>query len=77
MSALRALNDSVKWPIKPKDMAQLRGMTHEQIAALQDMALSIFTDTVNAGHTFQAALSAIYLSGMQHATEIAKEEPSP
>lgn len=41
-------------------------MTEEQREVVEDLALSIFTDMVNTGQTFQAALSAIYLSGLSH-----------
>lgn len=40
---------------------------------LEEMALGIFTDMVNAGSTFQQALSAIYVSGMQNAIEASSE----
>lgn len=33
---------------------------------LDRYAIEIFTDCVNAGQTFQAALSALYLSGLQN-----------
>lgn len=76
-AAMRPLNPVMKWPIKPWNMERAQGMTAEQGAALQEMALSIFTDTVNAGHSFQAALSAVYLSGLHHGYEIAKEGTKP
>lgn len=43
-----------------------QNMTEEQREFIESMALSIFTDMTNAGHSFQAALSSIYLSGVQH-----------
>ena len=57
-----------------------RGMTRttmpeDQREFLDNYAISIFTDCVNAGHTFQAALSAIYLSGLQNGLELAKDSP--
>jgi hypothetical protein len=35
------------------------------------IAMSIFTDCVNVGTSFQDSLLAIYLSGLQHGSEIA------
>ena len=34
---------------------------------LTQIALDIFTDVANGGHSMQDALLAIYISGMQHA----------
>ena len=34
--------------------------------AATEMALSIFTDCVNTGKTFQDAILAVYLSGIDH-----------
>ncbi|KRG69151.1 hypothetical protein [Pseudoxanthomonas dokdonensis] len=48
-------------------------MTEEQREVIEDLSLSIFTDMVNTGQTFQAALSAIYLSGLQHAAKASGE----
>ena len=34
---------------------------------MEGVALGIFTDMVNSGSTFQAALAAVYVSGLQNA----------
>lgn len=44
-------------------------VTDEQREMLERLAVEIFTDMTNAGHTFQAALLAVYFSGVQHAVE--------
>ncbi len=44
-------------------------VTNEQRELLERLALDIFADMTNAGQTFQAALAAVYFSGMQHAIE--------
>lgn len=44
-------------------------VTPEQREACERVAVETFTDMVNAGQTFQAALAAIYVSGMVHALE--------
>lgn len=45
-------------------------ITPEQREALERVALETFTDMVNSGHTFQAALAAVYFSGTVHALEM-------
>jgi hypothetical protein len=47
----------------------------EEVATLERVALEIFADMSNAGQPFQKTLSAIYLSGMQHALA-ARSSPS-
>lgn len=44
-------------------------VSHEQKAALEEVAISTFADMVSAGHTFQSALAAVYYSGIVHALE--------
>lgn len=44
-------------------------LTHEQDAAMQRVALDIFTDCVNGGVCFADALAAIYLSGLRHGSQ--------
>lgn len=43
---------------------------------MERIALGIFTDMTNAGSTFQQALAAIYVSGLQHAIERGRVSPS-
>lgn len=42
----------------------------EHRIAVEDFACEAFTAMVNAGHTFQAALAAVYLSGVSHGLEV-------
>lgn len=41
----------------------------EHMQALETVAVATFSDMVSAGHTFQAALAAVYYSGIVHALE--------
>lgn len=45
-------------------------LTDEQRQAVEGIALSIFADMTNAGCSLQETLSAIYLSGLEHARQI-------
>ena len=47
-------------------------MTTEESQFIEKFALEIFTDCVNAGRTFQDAITACYLSGLQNGIEISK-----
>ena len=44
--------------------------TPEQLEALERIAVSTFADMVSNGQTFQAALAAVYCSGLIHAMEM-------
>ena len=57
----------------PNDMTRLRDVDPEIMRGMDGIALSIFTDCANAGVPFHQILTAIYLSGLQHATAIADE----
>jgi hypothetical protein len=57
---------------KPRNMATLR-MDREQHETLQRISMEIFVDCVNVGVPFQEAIAAIYLSGLQHGSELSKE----
>jgi len=54
---------------RPHGMDRM-GVTSEQRQAVEGVALEIFTDMTNAGCSLQETLSAIYLSGLMHATEL-------
>lgn len=54
----------------PYGMDRLNGATQEQVDVLQRVALEIFCDMSNAGYPLQVILGSIYLSGLQHASEI-------
>lgn len=60
--------------IKPRRMESTR-MTAEQVEFIERFALSIFTDCVNAGRTFQEAITACYLSGLQNGIAISNPTP--
>jgi hypothetical protein len=60
-------------PVRPKSMTSVP-LSGEGRAALESMVLSVFTDMTNAGRTFQSALSAVYLTGLQHGSAISEEE---
>lgn len=59
-------------PIRPYNMERIE-CTPDQAAAMDRIALGIFTDMVNAGATFQEALSAIYVSGLSHAVAVEQQ----
>jgi hypothetical protein len=44
-------------------------VTREQLETLERVAVTTFSDMVSAGHTFQAALAAVYYSGVVHTLE--------
>lgn len=41
--------------------------------AVTALALSIFTDCINSGKTFQDTILAVYLSGLENGSEAARE----
>lgn len=66
MGELRPVHRSVPpGGLLPRGMTRTR-LTEEQAYFLDRFALSIFTDCVNAGRTFQEAITAVYLSGMEN-----------
>lgn len=68
MTELHALHHSVKKSRSrsPRNMAFMH-IPHSEREFIEQMALSIFTDMVNAGCSLQATLAAIYLSGCENA----------
>jgi len=54
---------------RPANMDRM-ALTDEQRQMVEGVALSIFTDMTNAGCSLQETLSAIYLSGLEHARKI-------
>lgn len=58
---------------RPRGMDKL-DITPDQGTAGQRIAMSIFTDMVNAGQTFQQAIAAVYFSGLSHAVSILQEK---
>lgn len=58
--------------VTPRDMSRIKlppGMKDE----LTNIALSIFADCSNAGVGFADALTAVYLSGLQHGAKAQQE----
>ncbi len=58
--------------ILPRNMERL-GMDREHYESGINIALSIFADCTNVGVSFQDALLAIYISGLNHGAAITKE----
>ena len=57
---------------KPRNMSRIR-LDHEQNEVLQRVSMEIFVDCTNVGVPFQEAITAVYLSGLNHGSEIRKE----
>ena len=76
MSEIRPVHPSVLatalMRITPINMEKLC-TTLEHREFLERQSASIFTDMVNSGQSFQAALAAIYLSGMENAVALMNE----
>ena len=51
--------------VRPHGMT-LKRLTQDESRFLQQQAIGIFIAMTNAGRTFQDALAAIYLSGIEH-----------
>lgn len=65
--------------VRPQHMDRVK-IPHEIRACLARVALDIFTDMTNTNRSFQDALLSIYLSGLAHGADIAKEKkdaPAP
>lgn len=75
MAEIRPIHRSVPLGgLKPRRMESTR-MSAEESQFIERFALEIFTDCVNAGRTFQDAIAACYLSGLQNG--IALSTPTP
>jgi hypothetical protein len=59
-----------RFRLTPRAMTKASDFTGEQVACLQRISLSIFTDMSNAGYTLRETLAAIYLSGIAHAVSV-------
>ena len=53
-------------------MSTLR-VDQEVAQTISETAVGVFADMVNEANTFEAALSAVYLTGFQHAAELSKQ----
>jgi hypothetical protein len=49
-------------------------VTPEQREMLERQAISVFTEIVNTGRSFQEALAAVYLTGIEHGSSLVKDE---
>jgi len=58
--------------ILPRDMDRAK-MDRDNYEGAVNIALSIFADCTNVGVSFQDALLAIYISGLNHGATITKE----
>ena len=56
--------------VRPHGMSRVEGATPDQIAAIQSIALGVYTDMSNAGFSLRETLAAIYISGAKHALEL-------
>lgn len=71
MAELHAIHHSIPLGgVLPRRMTKMR-LSADQATFVEQFALSIFTDCVNAGRTFQAAITACYLSGLQNGLALA------
>lgn len=61
----RSMNGSQFWSRAPVGMKAI-DIPDELKQDITKIALSIFTDCVNSGKTFQDAILAVYLSGIDH-----------
>lgn len=71
--SLRAKLNMSKRRTPPRRMERVY-LEREQSEAVERTALGVFSDCVNIGLTFQEALSAVYLSGVDHALSARKEQ---
>lgn len=69
-----SISGKIKYPTMPYKMEPMRGLSEDQKAAMERIALDIFADMTNSGRPFQSALMAIYLSGAQHAIACMAED---
>lgn len=60
-------------PVRDKSFGRVYA-DPQVIAGVEKIAIDIFTDLINAGQPLQVVLAAIYVSGLQHAAEAAKEK---
>lgn len=59
--------------IHPKNMGS-GVLSPDSNQAIQELVLEVFADMANAGATLHQTLTAIYLSGVNHAVAMLKEE---
>lgn len=59
--------------LRPNDMKLIK-VDDDMGKAMHDIAASIFADCCNAGMPFQSALTAIYISGLNHGSCAQKDK---
>ena len=64
----KSMRGSQFWSRTPPQMSAIQ-VDDETKTRATEFALSIFTDCINSGKTFQDALLAIYLSGLENGIE--------
>jgi hypothetical protein len=67
-----SMRGSQMWRRPPPNMASITlddGLRFD----ITNIALSIFTDCVNSGKTFQDAILAVYLSGLENGIEASRD----
>jgi hypothetical protein len=69
-ACIRLQHPSMRGKRRPPLGFGSQDVTFEQATALESVAVSTFADMVSNGHTFQAALAAVYYSGIVHALEM-------
>ena len=74
VSALHPLHFSLGGKSRHPHMMESINLPHEQIEAVERVALDIFADMSNAGWPLQKALAAIYFTGVQHTLAITNGE---
>lgn len=55
--------------LRVKDMTSIK-LPPETREIMEAISLSIFADMCNAGHSLQAALLSVYLSGINHGSSL-------
>jgi len=71
-----SIRQSTKGKIKPNNMSKAPAMDEETRDGLSNIALSIFTDSVNSGQYFQDAILAVYLSGLENGVSALNDKGS-
>jgi len=67
----RALHGSPVIPRAPNGFGRMK-MSPDERECLERQALSVFATMSNSGHGFREALTAVYLTGLRDAYELAK-----
>ena len=67
----KSMRGSQFWSRPPARMSAI-GLDEETKTAVTKLALSIFTDCINSGKTFQDTILAVYLSGLENGSEAAR-----